>query len=122
MSITIYFYQQYNETVRPGIPDLRHSIVHNDTNDYNVLVAGGKISGIIDFGDTVYSLLINELAIAITYAIFSKEDPVKWAKPIIKGYPGTLPLQEKIDILYYLIGTRLCITLSQSAKGKIKKP
>ncbi|RLD84181.1 MAG: aminotransferase class III [Bacteroidetes bacterium] len=118
-----YFYQQYNEVVRPKIPELRHCIIHNDTNDYNVLVAGDKISGIIDFGDTVYSLLINELAVAITYAIFGKDDPIGWAKPIIKGYSKTLPLEEKeIDLLYYLIAARLCLSLSKSAHEKLSKP
>jgi len=118
-----YFYQQYNEVVRPMIPELRQSIIHNDANDYNVLVAGDKISGIIDFGDTVYSLLINELAVAITYAVFGKDNPLEWAKPIIKGYAEILPLEEKeIDLLYYLIAARLCISLSKSANEKLSKP
>lgn len=118
-----YFYRQYNEVVRPMVPELRQSIIHNDANDYNVLVSGNKVSGIIDFGDTVYSLLINELAVAISYAVFGKDNPLEWAKPIIKGYSEILPLEEKeVDLLYYLIAARLCISLSKSANEKLSKP
>jgi len=54
---------------------LRRAAVHNDPNDYNVLVRlppeGGshEISGILDFGDIVHSYAIADLAIAIAYAV-----------------------------------------------------
>ncbi len=118
-----YFYLQFNEEVRPNIPELRKSIIHADANDYNVLVENDKISGIIDFGDSVYSLLINELAVALTYIMFEKDEPLKYAEAVIKGYQKIIPLQEKeTDILYYLIAARLCISVSQAAHTKKLKP
>ena len=74
--IIAYFFQQFKELVLPELPKLRQSIIHNDANDYNVLAANGKVSGIIDFGDVVYSQLINELAVAISYAVMAKDDPI----------------------------------------------
>lgn len=118
-----YFYLQFNEEVRPNIPELRKSIIHADANDYNVLVKNERISGIIDFGDSVYSLLINELAVALTYIMFEKDEPLKYAEAVIKGYQKIIPLQEKeTDILYYLIAARLCISVSQAAHTKKLKP
>jgi len=118
-----YFYLQFNEIVKPLLPELRYSIIHSDANDLNVLVKDTKIAGIIDFGDSVYSLLINELAVAITYAVFGKEDPIKWALPIIKGYSKILPITKKeTDILYYLIAARLSISVCHSACGKKVDP
>ncbi len=118
-----YFYLQFNEEVRPNIPELRKSIIHADANDYNILVENDKISGIIDFGDSVYSLLINELAVALTYIMFEKNEPLKYAEAVIKGYQKIIPLQEKeTDILYYLIAARLCISVSQAAHTKKLKP
>jgi len=64
-SVVQYFFQQFEENVIPAIPKLRKCIIHNDANEWNVLCANGKVSGIIDFGDLVYSPLINELAVAI---------------------------------------------------------
>lgn len=118
-----YFHLQFNEEVRPHIPELRKSIIHADANDYNVLVKDDKISGIIDFGDSVYSLLVNELAVAITYLMFEKDEALNYAVAFIKGYHKIIPLQEKeIKLLYYLIATRLCISVSQAAHAKKLKP
>lgn len=118
-----YFYQQYNENVRPFIPELRHSIIHGDANDFNIIVDNNRISGLIDFGDSVYSLLVNELAIAITYAMFDKENPLEWSMPLIQAYCKLLPLSEtEIDLLYYLVGARLCISISKSAHARTIAP
>lgn len=114
-----YFYQQYNQVVRPLVPELRHCIIHGDANDFNILVNNNSVAGLIDFGDSVFSLLVNELAIAITYAMFDKENPLEWAGPMISAYCKVLPLSEKeIDLLYYLVGARLCISISKSANAR----
>lgn len=121
--LVLYFLQQFDEIVRPELPDLRKSIIHNDANDYNVLTDNGKVSGIIDFGDIVYSPLINELAVAISYAIMGKDDPVLWASYILKSYHKLIPLVEKeLDLLYYLIAAQLCISVSNSAHNKELDP
>jgi len=118
-----YFIQQHRENVEPELSSLRKSIIHNDANDRNVLVQNQKVSGIIDFGDMCYSPLINELAIGITYAVMKKENPVEWAKSAIAGYHEILPLQEEeIDLIYWLIGARLCTSVCNSAEEKIHQP
>lgn len=118
-----YVFLQYRENVEPELENLQYSLIHGDANDWNILVTGGKVSGIIDFGDMCYSPMINELAIGITYGILSKEDPIKWALPIIRGYHETLPLEEKnVEMLYWLIATRISISVCNSAKAKREKP
>ncbi len=120
--IVQYFYQQFRENVIPLHYDLRKSIIHSDGNDWNVLTKKGKVHALIDFGDICFSYLINELAIAITYAIFGKENPIEMACHIIKGYHQVLPLKEKeLDILYYLIAGRLCVSVCNSAFTKTQK-
>lgn len=121
--IVRYFLQQYKEMVLPILPKLRKSIIHNDANDLNVLATDGKISGIIDFGDVVYSPLINELAVGISYAMMEKEDPVSWACYMIKAYHEILPLEPiEIDALYYLIAAQLCISVCNAAHNKKLNP
>ena len=118
-----YFFLQFSEIVLPEIPNLRRCVIHSDANDWNLLVQDAQISGIIDFGDVVYSSLINELAIAITYAILGKSRPTEWACHIIKGYNEILPLEQKeIELLYYLIAARLCTSVCNSAYNKTKNP
>jgi 4-aminobutyrate aminotransferase-like enzyme/Ser/Thr protein kinase RdoA (MazF antagonist) len=114
-----YFFQQFEENVRPILPNLRKQIIHNDANEWNVLVENGEVSGIIDFGDLAHSLLINELAIAITYACYDKENPLEWASIILKAYHSKLPIKEnEIKILYYLIAARLSISVCNSAHSR----
>ena len=122
-SLVSYFFQQFEEKVTPILPELRKQIIHNDANEWNVLVKNGKVSAIIDFGDLAYSPLINELAIAITYACYDKEKPLEWAPIIIKSYHDVLPLEEKeIAVLYYLIAARLCTSVCNSANSKKTNP
>ena len=118
-----YFFDQYDHHVRPHYQDLRRQIIHNDANEWNVLVQDGKVSGIIDFGDVAHSFLISELAIAITYSIYDKDDPLDWAVIILKAYHEVLPLQEvEVDVLYYLIAARLCTSICNSAHAAIASP
>lgn len=121
--IVAYFFLQYKQNALPVLPELRKQIIHSDANDWNILTQNRTVSGIIDFGDVCYSQLINELAIAVTYAIMEKENPVEWAVPIISAYHKIFPLDEKeIDILYWLVAARLCTSVCNSASGKIENP
>jgi len=122
-SLVEYFYQQYNENVRPKLPGLRKCIIHGDANDRNVIIEDGKVSGLIDFGDLVYSPLICEVAVAFSYALYKKEDPLAWSGPFLESYCSVLPLEEReIDVLYWLIAARLCISVRNSAHKKILYP
>ena len=122
-SIVHYFFNQFEEKVAPILPELRKQIIHNDANEWNLLAKDKNISGIIDFGDLAHSQLINELAVAITYACYDKDNPLEWAPIILKSYHSVLPLEEKeIQVLYYLIAARLCISICNSAYSKQVNP
>ena len=118
-NIVNHFFQQFEENVSPVLDKLRKSIIHNDANEWNVLVNNGEISGLIDFGDLAYSPLINELAVAIAYACFDKENPLGWAATILKSYHQVMAIEDsEIAVLYYLIAARLCISVCNSAHSK----
>ena len=118
-----YFLLQFQEEVMPVLPHLRHSLIHNDANDWNILVGKGRVNGIIDFGDMVYGPLIQELAVCLTYALFEKDDPLKWAVYVVKEYHRELPLEKReLDILYYLIAGRLCMSLLNAAASTAEDP
>jgi 4-aminobutyrate aminotransferase-like enzyme/Ser/Thr protein kinase RdoA (MazF antagonist) len=114
--IASYFLLQFDTEVLPQIHTLRHAYVHNDANDYNILVDETNVTGLIDFGDMVYTALINNLAITCTYAMLDNEDPLTAASLVVKGYHESYPLiTQELDVLYYLIAARLCISVTQSA-------
>jgi ethanolamine-phosphate phospho-lyase len=121
--IVEYFFLQNREIIEPELENLRKSVIHGDANDWNVLVKNGKVSGIIDLGDMCFSPLINELAIALPYCMFGKDDAVKAVLPIIRSYHEILPLKEnEVATLYWWIAARLCISVCNSAKTKRDKP
>lgn len=111
-----YFLQQFKTFVVPVFPKLRLSVVHNDANDYNLLVNpdGEKlaVTGIIDFGDMMHTYTIFELAVAIAYAIHGKSDPMETAVRIVGSYHQTYPLEElELEVLFPSVCARLCATL-----------
>ncbi len=121
--IATYFLQQFEYLVRPQLPNLRKGVIHSDANDNNILVKGDNISGLIDFGDAVYSPIINELAIAISYCLMVEEDLIKSTIAIVRGFHSKFPLEEiEIDLLYYLIAARLTVGVCQAAYSENKYP
>src|SRR5436190_13827969 len=80
-----YFLMQFETEVLPYISSLRHGYLHHDANDTNILVQGDNVVGLIDFSDMVYTALINNLAVACTYAMMNHPDPLHAATLVLKG-------------------------------------
>ena len=111
-----YFLLQFETEALPQLHGLRTAYIHGDANDHNLLVQGDAVAGLIDFGDMVHSPLVNNLAVACTYAMFRQPDALHAASQVVRGYHQRLPLREtEIDLLYYLIAARLCISVTRSA-------
>ncbi|WP_242205216.1 aminotransferase class III-fold pyridoxal phosphate-dependent enzyme [Aestuariivivens insulae] len=120
-------FQQQFEASQSSYSQLRKAIVHNDANDNNVIVSEDLIhptvKAAIDYGDSVHTQIINDLAIACAYAVMNHNDPLDAALPIVKGYHSTFPLQEdELQHLYVAIAMRLVISVTKSAINKIKEP
>ena len=115
----------YQETVAPRLPSFRRSVIHGDVNDYNVLVDAGseRVTGIVDFGDMVFSHTVNDLAIAMAYAALGKADPLGAAAAVAAGYHAAFPLTEdEIAALYGLMTMRLCQSVCVAAVQQAERP
>jgi 4-aminobutyrate aminotransferase-like enzyme/Ser/Thr protein kinase RdoA (MazF antagonist) len=118
----------FESEVVPKIPKMRKSIVYGDANDYNVLIScapgqTGRISGLIDFGDTHYGVTVSELATAVAYAILGEKDVLGAASHLVAGYHREFPLrEEEIALLYPLVAMRLAVSVVNSAHRKALKP
>ncbi len=124
---------RFEHHTRPLLAGVRTSIIHNDGNDYNVLVgdqpdtglAGHAkvVTGVIDFGDMVRTYTVSEPAIAAAYAMLHKADPLAAAAAIVRGYHTAYPLTEiEIAVLYPLICMRLCMSVCLSAHQQALQP
>jgi len=132
-SLVEHFLGRFETEVLPLLPDLRTGIIHNDGNDFNILVeslqeSGAepgalRASGIIDFGDVLDSIIAAEPAIAAAYALLGKVNPLAAAAHVIGGYHQAFPLTEpEISILYHLICARLAASVAVSAVQQKEEP
>ncbi len=118
-----YFLDQHETFVRPKIDSLRMCVIQGDINDWNILANEEKITGLIDFGDCCYSQMVNDLAIAIAYALMYTDEYVETCKSIIGAYHKVLPLsKDELSVLYYLIAGRWITTVTQAALSRINQP
>jgi Ser/Thr protein kinase RdoA (MazF antagonist) len=104
---------------------LRRSVIHGDANDYNLLVdpQSMTVSGLIDFGDMVYSYTIGDLAIAIAYAILDKTDSHAAAAEIVSGYRSEFALlEEGLEALWPLVRLRLAMSVCLAAHQLRQQP
>lgn len=108
---------------REPVGELRCSVVHGDANDYNVLVTGDKVVGLIDFGDIVHSYTVGDLAIAVAYVVLGKSDPYVAATPVIKGYREEFELnKDELKALWPLVRLRLCMSVCIAAHQQAAQP
>ena len=120
--------ERFHSKVAPLWRDLPASVIHNDANDYNVLVEPhgrwrNRVSGVIDFGDMVFTRTVCEVAIACAYAMLNKADPLTAAMHIVAGYHRIRPLSEQeLEVLFDLICLRLCMSVCHAANQTRHQP
>ncbi len=123
-----HFQERFQTQIEPQLQNLAMSVIHNDANDYNVLVKPydkwrNRVSGVIDFGDMVFTYTVGELAIACAYAMLDKAEPLAAAANIAAGYHQNRPLSEpELCVLFDLICMRLCMSVCHAANQSRLEP
>ncbi len=138
----------WQHQVLPALRQRPVTTLHNDLNDYNLLVhsdialspsatgdatghvagdAAGhttaKVTGVFDFGDTTRGPLVCELAIAGAYLILGQAKPLEALAALVKGVHAYHPLTEAdIDLLWPCLKMRLCVSAVNAAIMKRQKP
>jgi len=121
-------FDQFEIITYDQLIQLPYSVIHNDANDYNVLIAESEqgeqvVNALFDFGDMSYQPTICELAIALAYLIFGKEQPISIIATFLKGYTSIRSLTEQeIDILLDLIEARLAVSIATSSYRQTQNP
>lgn len=127
---------QYQELVQPEWKSLPKAVIHNDANDYNILVRSQdemesadlsgratRITGLLDYGDVVYSARIANPAIAAAYLALHRKDPVVAICNVLAGYHALFPVSEaEVNVFFTLVCTRLAISVCMSAAARNMEP
>ncbi len=115
-----YALLQIETYLLPVSTGLRRQVIYGDGNEHNFILQVKKdtyrLTGLIDFGDMSDSFLAAEPAIALTYAMMKTSAPEEAVKVLLSAYHKINPLQPaELDVLYYLILSRLVISLTMAA-------
>jgi Ser/Thr protein kinase RdoA (MazF antagonist) len=123
--------------IRPRVAAFRRSAIHNDANDWNVLVSNPdsrtpnpesrtpnpEIVAIIDFGDMVHSWTVADPAVAVAYAVLDAADPLAMADAVVGGYHAEYPLRdEEAASVIPLAALRLCMSACIAAWQQQQRP
>jgi 4-aminobutyrate aminotransferase-like enzyme/Ser/Thr protein kinase RdoA (MazF antagonist) len=108
----------------PPLAHLPHQVIHNDANEHNVLVDdAGRVIGLIDFGDVVWTARVCGLAVACAYAMQGFPDPARAVVELVRGYHEVAPLREdELEVLFELILVRLRMSVAFAAQGDPGNP
>ncbi len=114
--------------IKPQLEILPNVAIHNDVNDYNLLVSGGlqgapALTGLIDFGDMCAAPRICDLAIAAAYIVLDHVQPEAMLEALVAGYHAVCPLApDEIDLIWPLMRMRLAVSLVISTQTARERP
>ena len=106
--------------IKPALTALPQQAVHNDANDYNILVDGTMgqsltVSGLIDLGDMCKAPRICDLAIAAAYVVLDHDQSERALARLVAGYHAASPLTAaELDLLWPLLRARLAVSVVNS--------
>jgi len=120
------FLARYCQDIKPTLPRLRKSVVHNDPNDYNLVVLDNGRVGVLDFGDMVYSYTCADAAIGMAYLLLHcpvGSSLVECVLPFVCKYHQMCPLTEdEARVLFGLAIMRICTSVCMSAYQSSLEP
>jgi len=121
--VIVAFKNNFEKAVGSRLINLPRSVIHGDANDYNVIVNGEKVVGLIDLGDMVWSYTIGELAIALAYVVLDKPDPLRIVKTVMSGYASQCEVSDdELRALWWLMLMRLAMSVCLAAHQQKEKP
>ncbi len=107
---------------------LRWGVLMADFNDANIIVNEDEtdVSGVIDFGDSVYSCRVYDIAIGVAYAMlgrYGKHSPIAAGSAMLKGFMSVYELTflEK-ELLPLCIACRLATSATSGAYSLSQDP
>ena len=107
--------QWFRDEAAPRLGSLATGVVHQDLNDFNMIVSRGDdqrwhLSGVLDFGDALDTVCVAEVAIAVAYAMLGEPLPVAAARHVVAGFHEIRPLSaEEIECILPLAAARLAV-------------
>lgn len=114
--------------LEPALKKLEMQAIHNDANDYNIMVTGAlnepcHVSGLIDLGDICAAARVCDLAIAAAYIVLDHVAPEAALAALVAGYHEAYPLTAtEVDMIWPLLRARLAVSIVNSTLMAAENP
>jgi hydroxylysine kinase len=107
----VNFIARFSEDISLRLARQRQQLIHNDFNARNILVDmedESRITGVIDFGDSVYTSLIADVAVGVMGQLADPETAQDSIREFVSAYCQVEPLlAEELEMLNWLIAGRI---------------
>ncbi len=108
---------------KPKLSALPQQFIHGDAHDDNILVNAGRVTGLLDFGDSGFNPTVCELATCLPYLMMGRDNPLETAASVVAGYHTTRPLSDaEFSVLMPLVCGRLAVSVSIAAERRLIDP
>ena len=102
---------RFEERVLPEWPRLRAQVVHGDFNLDNLMLdEHGRLTGILDFGDSCHTALAADVAVALASYLRGRppDEVFRVARIALDGFASNLPLEPlELELMGDLVAARL---------------
>jgi hydroxylysine kinase len=113
---------EFEKNILPNMDQFRKGVLQGDFNDANVIMLdkdSNIINGVIDFGDMVYSNIVNDLSICMAYMMLkppANSTPLIAACAVLTGFSKIFKLNEiERSSLRLLVACRLATSVTLGA-------
>ncbi len=116
------------DAISDTLASLPRQAIHNDANDYNVLVDGAlgqgqTVTGLIDLGDMCAAPRVCDLAIAGAYIVLDHPKPERALTALVRGYHAANRLRpQELDLIWPLLRMRLAVSVVNSTLMAAENP
>jgi hydroxylysine kinase len=105
------FIARFEAVILPRLEAVRRQFIHNDFNARNIIVDSSdesRVTGIIDFGDSVHTGLIADVAVGVMGQLTTPETADEAIRDFVRAYCEIEPLDtEELALIDWLIAGRI---------------
>ena len=120
------FLVHFASEISPRLSGLRSQFVHNDFNARNIIVDPADescITGIIDFGDSVHTALVADVAVGVIGQLATPDTADESIRDFVAAYCQVEPLSaEELGVLDWLIAGRIVQNVVMTSWHRSQNP
>ncbi|MEE3001201.1 MAG: aminotransferase class III-fold pyridoxal phosphate-dependent enzyme [Planctomycetota bacterium] len=118
-----YCFHLHSALACPRLASCPSGLLHGDINDENLLLEHDRVVGLLDFGDCLEGALVQDLGIALAYALEQEDVSLEAAASLIEGYDERRPLDlAEQEVLLPLAMARLATYVAVNADRMAADP